>query len=258
MLNTIPIVLCHSNSLQTIFNNYSNNKMINRMKKNIFFAAFLSVFTFTFINAQNLSVGLRVGPSWQNVLSNDITALDFNAISVASVGVVADLKLTDNIAFHPEFNYTEKGFKSNVGTDLSLFGTSLPIGARATTTVKYLDVPLAIKYNFGNTEGVHFYAMAGPSLGYALSGTVESYAKVLITDIKVGTSTIDLDAQNYKRFEVGGLVGAGMNIPVGNGNLFIDGRYQRSFMDVYEVPVIGAKVRNQGFGFSIGYSFNLN
>ena len=80
MLNTIPVVLCHINSLQTIFNNYSNNKMINRMKKNIFFAAFLSVFTFTFMNAQNLSVGLRVGSSWQNVLSNDITALDFNAL----------------------------------------------------------------------------------------------------------------------------------------------------------------------------------
>jgi Outer membrane protein beta-barrel domain len=228
------------------------------MKKNIFLSAILSVFAFSFINAQNVAVGLRVGASWQNVQSRDVTALGFNNISVASFGAVADVKLTNNITFHPEINYTEKGFKSNVGTDLSLFGTSLPIGARATTVVKYIDAPLTIKYNFGNTEGVHFYAMAGPTLGYALSGNIESYAKVLITDIKIATTDIDLSAQNYKRFEVGGVIGAGVNLPVGNGNIFIDGRYTHSFMDVYEVPVVGAKVRNQGFGFSVGYSFNLN
>jgi Outer membrane protein beta-barrel domain len=228
------------------------------MKKNIVLAAILSVVAFSFVTAQNLAVGLRVGASWQNVQSRDITALDFNTISVASFGAVADVKLTNNITFHPEINYTEKGFKSNVGTDLSLFGTSLPIGARATTVVKYVDAPLTIKYNFGNTEGVHFYAMAGPTLGYALSGNINSYAKVLITDVKIATTEIDLSAQNYKRFEVGGLLGAGVNLPVGNGNLFFDVRYTHSFMDVYEVPVVGALVRNQGYGFSLGYSLNLN
>jgi Outer membrane protein beta-barrel domain len=231
--------------------------MINRMKKNILVAGLLSVFAITFMNAQNVAVGLRAGASWQNVQSKDITAVSFNNISVASFGAVADISLTNNITFHPELNYTEKGFKSNVGTDLSLFGTTLPIGARVNTTVKYIDMPLAIKYNFGNTEGVHFYGMAGPTLGYAMSGQLESYAKVLIVDVKLSTTPIDLTAQNYKRFEVGGMLGAGVSFPIGNGNLFMDARYTHSFMDVYEVPVVGAKVRNQGFGFSLGYSINL-
>jgi Outer membrane protein beta-barrel domain len=182
--------------------------------------------------------------------------IDFKTISTSSIGLVADVKLTDNISFHPELNYTEKGFKTNIGKDLSLLGVQLPLGARAATVVKYVDAPLTIKYKFGNTEGVSFYAMAGPTVGYALSGKLETSAKVII-DIKIASTPIDLTSQNYTRFEVGGILGAGMNVPVGNGNFYIDARYTRSFQDVYEVPVVGAKVRNKGFGIGLGYVHNF-
>ncbi|NJN33207.1 MAG: PorT family protein [Saprospiraceae bacterium] len=126
----------------------------------------------------------------------------------------------------------------------------------ANTTVKYLDIPLALKYSLGAPDGVQFFAMAGPSLGYAISGELETFAKVLI-DVRVASTPIDLSAQNYKRFEVGGIVGLGVSAPLGNGRVFLDGRYTTSFMDVYEVPVVGANVRNQGYGVSLGYIMNL-
>lgn len=223
------------------------------MTKSIFLAACFSLFTFSFLTAQNVALGARAGIMWNNVVSGDLdNTIDFKTISTSSFGLVADVKLTDNIAFHPELNYTEKGFKTNVGKDLALLGVQLPLGARASTVVKYVDMPLTIKYGFGNTEGVHFYAMAGPTLGYALSGKLETSAKVLI-DIKIASTPINLSSQNYSRFEVGGIVGGGVNVPVGNGNFYVDARYTRSFQDVYEVPVIGSKVRNQGFGLGLGY-----
>ncbi len=223
------------------------------MKKSIFLAACLSLVTFSFLNAQNVAFGARAGMMWNNVVSGDLNnTIDFKTISTSSIGLVADVKLTDNIAFHPELNYTEKGFKTDISKDLALFGVQLPLGARASTVVKYVDMPLAVKYSFGNTEGVHFYAMAGPTLGYALSGKLETSAKLLI-DIKIASTPINLSSQNYTRFEVGGIVGGGLNVPVGNGNFYVDARYTRSFQDVYEVPIIGAKVRNQGFGVGLGY-----
>jgi hypothetical protein len=223
------------------------------MNKNIFLVACFSFFSIAFVNAQKVAVGARAGIMWNNVVSGDLAnTLDFKTISTSSVGLVADVALTNNLAFHPELNYTEKGFKTNIGKDLTLLGVQLPLGAKASTVVKYVDVPLTIKYKFGNTEGVNFYAMAGPTFGYALSGKLETSAKILI-DIKIATTDINLASQNYTRFEVGGMVGAGMNVPVGNGNFFIDARYTRSFQDVYEVPIIGSKVRNQGFGVGLGY-----
>jgi hypothetical protein len=231
--------------------------MNNLMKKNSVLTALFVLLTFSFINAQGVSLGARAGMVWNHVVSRDLNStLDFNTINAASVGLVANIHLTDNISFQPELNYTEKGFKTSVGTDLKLFGTNLPIGARANTVVKYLDMPLALKYNFG-TEGVRFFAMAGPTLGYALSGTIETYTKVLIVDVKAATTPINLNNENYKRFEVGGIVGSGVSIPVGNGNFYADVRYTRSFQDVYEVPIVGAKVRNQGFGVGIGYLMNF-
>lgn len=227
------------------------------MKKSIFLAACFSFISFSFLTAQNVALGARAGIMWNNVVSGDLdNTIDFKTISTSSIGLVADVKLTDNIAFHPEFNYTEKGFKTNIGKDLTLLGVQLPLGAKASTVVKYVDMPLTIKYQFGNTEGAHFYAMAGPTLGYALSGKLETSAKVII-DIKIASTPINLASQNYSRFEVGGIVGAGMSVPVGNGNFYVDARYTRSFQDVYEVPIIGSKVRNQGFGIGLGYVQNF-
>ena len=227
------------------------------MKKSIFLAAVLTLVSFSFIKAQNVAFGARAGMMWNNVVSGDLdNTIDFKTISTSSIGLVADVKLTNNIAFHPELNYTEKGFKTNIGKDLTLLGVQLPLGARASTVVKYVDAPLTIKYRFGNTEGVSFYAMAGPTLGYALSGKLETSAKVII-DFKIASTPINLNSQNYSRFEVGGIVGAGVNVPVGNGNFYVDARYTRSFQDVYEVPVIGSKVRNQGFGIGLGYVHNF-
>ena len=227
------------------------------MKKSIFLATAFSLIILSMSYAQNVAFGARASIMWNNVLSPNLSnTLNFNTISTSSIGLVADVKLTDALAFHPELNYTEKGFKTDVGKDLTLLGVQLPVGARASTVVKYVDMPLALKYNFGNTEGVHFYAMAGPTLGYALSGMLETSAKVII-DFKIASTPINLNSQNYKRFEVGGVVGGGLSIPVGNGNFYMDARYTRGFQDVYEVPLVGAKVRNQAFGLGLGYVHNF-
>ena len=225
------------------------------MKKNIVLAAIFSVFTFA-INAQN-AVGGRLGATWNNAVSRDLNGtLDFTNMSSFSVGAFYELGIDNNFFVQPEINFTEKGFRVEEGTNVNLFGVNLPIGASAVTVVRYLDMPVLAKYKFGNTEGVRAYVAAGPSLGYAMNGTLQTRARLLV-DVKIADTPIDLTSTNYNRFELGGVVGAGVEIPVSFGKIQLDGRYTRSLMDVYELPVVGSRIRNQGFGFSVGFSIDL-
>lgn len=227
------------------------------MKKNIILAALFFFSALMGLNAQN-AVGARVGATWNNVTSQDLSGtIDFKAMSSISAGAFYEMNLGHNFAIQPEINYNEKGFKSDIGKDFTLLGVNLPVGASATTVVKYVDVPVLAKYKFGNTEGVRAYVMAGPSLGYAMSGVIDTRAKVLI-DIKVASTPIDLASNNYKRVELAGIIGGGVEIPVSEkAKLFVDVRYSRSLMDVYELPVTGSRLRNQGLGASIGFAINL-
>jgi hypothetical protein len=225
------------------------------MKKGIFLASVFTVLTSVFTTAQN-AIGVRIGTNWNNVTSSAFNnTIDFKTFRAGSFGIVAELPITDNFSIQPEINYASKGFRIREGIDLELFNIDLPVGVDAITRIRYIDMPLMGKYTFG-TEGVRAYVMAGPTVGYATSGALETRAKVII-DFKIGSTLINLDAVNYQRFEIGGVIGWGAEFPVGNGKIFADMRYTRGFKEVYDVPVVGAKVSNQGFGVGIGYKMNF-
>ena len=226
------------------------------MKKNIVLAGLFSIVSFASLFAQN-AAGLRIGTGWNNVTSKDLNGtVDFKTISTLSAGAFYEVNLGHNFSVQPEINYNEKGFRSDVSKDFTLFNMNLPVGASAVSVIRYVDVPVLAKYKFG-TEGVRAYVMAGPSVGYAMSGNIETRAKVLI-DIKVADSPINLTSNNYKRTELAGVIGAGVELPISEkAKLFADARYSRSLTDVYELPVVGTRLRNQGYGVSVGFAVNL-
>lgn len=255
-LNERSSVLCHINSIQTnLFKIKRRRQFI--MKKNIILAALFILSAIASINAQN-AAGLRIGANWNNVTSKDLSGtIDFKTMSSISAGAFYEFDLGHNFSVQPELNYNEKGFKSDISKDLTLFNVNLPLGANTTTVIKYVDVPVLAKYKFGSTEGVRAYVMAGPSLGYAMNGTIDTRAKVLI-DFKVASTPIDLTSNNYKRVEVAGVIGGGVELPISEkAKLFADVRYAKSLMDVYEMPVTGSRFRNQAFGASVGFAINL-
>jgi Outer membrane protein beta-barrel domain len=203
-------------------------------------------------NAQTFSLGGRVGYNWNNVnVPNFNGTVNFKTISNTNFGLVGDIAFTNNFSIQPELNYTQKGFRLQQTGNVTIFNTPLPVGVEAVTAVKYVEMPVLAKYRFG-TEGVRFYVAAGPSVGYAVSGNLETYATAII-DFKVATVPINFEQTNYKRFDVGGVVSAGVELPVGNAKLFADARYTRGFNTVYEVPVVGAGVQNTAFGGSLGF-----
>ena len=223
------------------------------MKKSILAIALFAVASFATLSAQTISLGAKVGYNWNNVSAPAFNGtLDFKQMTNVNFGLVSQIGLTDNFSIQPELNYVQKGFRIQESKDLTLYNVPIPLGVSAVTAVKYIDIPVLAKYKFRGA-GASGYVFAGPSVGYALSGNLETHAQVII-DIKVASTPINLDAVNYKRFEVGGVVGAGFEVPIGSAKLFAEARYTHGFNQVYEVPVIGAQVKNTSFGVSAGFA----
>ncbi len=223
------------------------------MKKSILAVVLFAFASFATISAQTFSLGGKVGYNYNSVSAPSFNGtLNFKNMTNTNFGLVAQVGLTDNFSIQTELNYLQKGFRIQESKDLTLYNVPIPLGVNAVTAVKYVDVPVLAKYKFRG-QGASGYVFAGPSVGYALSGNLETHATVLI-DIKVASTPINLDAVNYKRFEVGGVVGAGFEVPIGGAKLFGEARYTQGFNEVYTVPVLGAKVKNKGYGASLGFT----
>ncbi len=206
-----------------------------------------------------MEIGVKAGATFSDMtvdgLNFGTNFLEPQMIAGLSAGIYSELPIGSGFYFAPELNYAQKGFKVQESTSLDVFGLTLPIGAEATTRFHYIDMPLILKYKL--SEGsVQPYIKAGPTIGYALSGTVTTRLNSFI-DIKI--AEIDLNPQGdlYNAFEIGGVVGAGLEFPTANGKFNIDASFSHGFTDVLDEPVIDLRVRNRAFGVGIGYSLRF-
>lgn len=217
----------------------------------------LTAVSFT-VQAQ-VNIGARAGYRWANVNSTeslDNITQSFRGIESPEFTVFAEIPVTKNFSFQPEFTYATKGFAFDQDANVALFGIDLPLGARAESRFRYIEAPLLAKYAFGDGP-LRAYVAAGPTLGYATKGVVETRANVLI-DLKVGETPINLDGNNFERFEVGATAGAGVEFQLPFAKLFADARYQHGFTEVYDIPVVEEKVRHQGFNLNLGIALPIS
>jgi hypothetical protein len=177
-----------------------------------------------------------------------------NHIDNYSVGIFGQYSLGNGFSFQPELLLSQKGFSVREDFDVNIFDFDVPLGIEARTKIKYVEMPLLAKYTFG--ENVGFYLEGGPSLGYAVDADIEERAHLLI-DFNIGQQDIDLSKDLYNRWEVAGLVGAGVTIPAGAASIDLGMRYQHSITDMLDNPIIDVRLRNYGLSFGAGIKFNI-
>ncbi|MCB0648216.1 MAG: PorT family protein [Saprospiraceae bacterium] len=218
------------------------------------FALLVSFTTLTFAQ----EVGIRLGVNANNIridgLSDQLTpATDFKAGFTG--GVFADLPLQNGFVFHPEANFTQKGFITKYNTDYSMGVVDIPIGASLHTNINYAEVAPLMKFEQGN-DMAKFYVIAGPSLGYATNGTMRARAS-LILDFNVYTTDIDLSNDFVNRWDLAGNVGFGGSVKAGNGKIFADVRYQHSFTSGITNQLLDIDFKNSGIQASAGYAYQF-
>jgi hypothetical protein len=212
------------------------------------------LFAFSTIATAQFYTGIRVGANINTISTPtiiDLVAPDLKYLPGVSLGVTGEYVFKNNFSLMSEINFNEKGFRIRENTDINLFKIDVPLGVRVDTRLRYLDVPIMAKYAFGNGT-IKAYVAAGPQIGYALNGRIKTRANFLV-DFNLTNTPINLSALNYQRFDVGGVVAAGVDIPAGNGKVFIDARYSHGLSDSFRLPIVDLDIKNHGFGFGVGY-----
>lgn len=206
------------------------------------------------------SLGVKGGATATNLkLPKGLDQIDqipeFEAIANPTFGLVGEWRVAPFFALQPELNFTTKGFKVRQDGAFQLFGVDVPAGVVAYTEFNYMELPLLAKATFGKGS-VQGYVSAGPVVGYALDGRLNTRATVLV-EIDLTDTPINLENINYERFEAGLVAGAGMSVAALHGQFFVDGRFQHGLTEVYDLPLIHDKLQFRGLSLTAGYAYRF-
>jgi hypothetical protein len=143
------------------------------------------------------------------------------------LAILANLPIGEGFfMIQPELHWLQKGYKISDATN----------GGDITSTLNYLELPVLLRLNFGET--VKLFAFAGPSVGYLLGGKYEN--DTVSEDVKDIYNDLDFSAH----------IGAG----IGFGALEIDVRYMAGLSDIADSPTISG-VKNSSFGAGVTLKF---
>ena len=229
------------------------------MKRTMLFTLLVIGVMMTQNAISQVEFGAKAGASFSDISVDGLNFggdfLEPQMIASPVAGIYSEIPLGSGFYFTPELNYTQKGFKVQESTNVNVFNLPVPIGAEAITRFHYIEMPLSLKYKFGN-GAVQPYVKAGATMGYAVAGTVTTRVNSII-DIKVAEIDVDPQGDLYNAFELGGVAGAGLEIPTANGKFFMEASYSHGFTDILDEPVIDLRVRNTAVGVGIGYALRF-
>lgn len=192
----------------------------------------------TNINAQ-AKFGVRAGLNLANVnISSEGLSISPDGKVGLTIAGIANIGITETFSIQPEVHFIQKGYKLEV----DFLGSS----SEQKLKLNYLEVPIHAKYKFsdGNIAG---YVLAGPSIGYALSGKNEN-----CLDGDCDTEDLEFnDDDGFNRTEVGLSIGGGVHI----GQIFVDLRYVLGVSNFASDDVSETEIKNKGFQIGVGYMF---
>lgn len=224
------------------------------MKKVKYTFAALALFASTLMIGQT-NIGFKAGMNVSDAQADLFVDAINNAPKTHTsflIGGFAEFSLSESFAFQPEVQFTRKGFTINESTSFEALGVNVPIGAKATTSINYIETPLLLKGKI-RKGATSFYGIAGPSIGYATSAKIQPKITVLI-DFNLPEVDLNLADDIYNRTDIAGVIGGGVEFRISSGKIFTDVRYQHSFTNIINDPIADISVTNSGFQFAVGYS----
>lgn len=158
-----------------------------------------------------------------------------------SIGAQLDLQLIDMLALQLELLYGMRG---------ESFNSAL---VNTTTRYDYLYVPVVLVGTYPISEQFKPRLTAGLSVGYMLSGAVTTEnASASNSSVKV-----ELDPGQFRRGEVGLVLGLGAELPLAGQSFTFDLRWERGLTGIADRPSGSDNVRNSVVLLAVGVMFNL-
>ncbi len=185
--------------------------------------------------------GFRLGTNLANQkFTQSSVSVTFDRIAGLNLAAMYEIGIQDNLAIQPEISLIQKGFSSEFE---DIFGGK----TKNVLRVNHLEIPVLVKYKIIVNRLV-IYVAAGPSLGYALSGT----AKIDNESSKLKGD----DWDGYNRFEIGGHLAGGVMLPVSQGVLNVEIRLMPGLSNLNGDETDDTTAFNRGIGIGLGYFLN--
>ncbi|MCR9100567.1 MAG: PorT family protein [bacterium] len=220
--------------------------MTNSFKNLMILLAFFT--GLTSLHAQSLSVGIRGGINLANVSFEDEPDIETDNRMGLDFGLLLNFGVSESFSIQPEIHYMQKGYR----IDQQILGQSI----EQDVLLNYLELPILAKLALGN-ESIKVLINAGPSIGYALNGKLES--DILGQRIEADIDFSEDEEGEFNRLEFSMLFGTGLSFDVGAATIFADVRYLLGLttwgdLDDDEFPAI----RNRGLGLGLGLLVPVN
>ena len=176
--------------------------------------------------------GVRAGVNLATIGGDFADVVDPKTKTGLSAGGFVSLSPAPMLGLEMDLLYVEKGFKTVAQTTDD---SGNPTGTQdAFLRLRYLDVPLMAKVTLPAFGVITPYLIAGPNLGIGLSAKAEA-----------GGETADL-SDDLEKLDWGATGGLGVRWGAGPMSLGLEGRYGRSFSDLWDIQGNIESI-NQGF-----------
>lgn len=218
-----------------------------------------------------LSLGiLSVTTIMSQVLLGVKTAVDLNATKISSsvidlnnytqnhiswtIGLTGELPLNSNLNLASEINYTRNGFDLAEGTSFSVLGFDVPVGISSTVDLKYIEIPLLLKYYQQLNPQLDLLVEAGPSMGIGLNGIIKPQANLLF-DFNLPNIPINFSDQAWNRNTLSMNLGLGLSYDITNNTkLQANIRYTSAMTDLTKPQAIDFAVKTNSINIGTGVS----
>jgi hypothetical protein len=210
--------------------------------KRIFLGAFILLVAVG-ANAQSnevknqLSFGVKGGASFSNIIKTDDSDFKTDYLTGFNAGIFVSIPIIDRLSFQPELMFSQKGYKSD--------RTGILSNGTLTQTTSWIEVPILAKIEV--VKGFNLYA--GPQVSF-LSKTTNKYEGTFGT---AEQTTIEDDADQFKKSILGGVLGAGFDI---TQKVSLNGRYALDFQKNNENGTTSTpEFKNQVWQVGLGLKF---
>ena len=196
---------------------------------------------FSHAQAVGLSFGIRPDIKWK---------------AGGQAGIIGEYRFNEMFSVFAEVNYTEKGFITSAKYDFDIQNFDLPIGVQAEMRLRYIDVPLMVKYTVYRNDAMRAYVSGGAYFGYGINGNLKTQARILL-DFNLTNTPINLANKSFDRTEFGAAIGGGIELNAGPGKFIIDARYSHAYNPLVDDFIVDVRLRNRGFSLGLGYTYTF-
>ena len=182
---------------------------------------------------EGLTFGVKAGLNLAS-LRNDDGETDRRAAPAA--GAFAAWQTGSLVGVQVEALYSPKGIKQRG-----------PNGNSLTIEMDYLEVPVLVTFKVPGNGAVQPLLLTGPAVGI----------KVRTKFGSLGEGLQEKFADFVRRWDVGWVVGAGLDLPLARGGLIVEGRYTLGLTTVFDADPTDSDRddKNQVLALLVGYRF---